>query len=240
MSKNRVEFEIFLFICGIFVSRILTVSKHSNAGLPNFSLILSGKTFRKRIMDNPIALFSQWFEEVKKLGLREPDAATIATATKEGMPSARILLLKHFDEKGFCFFTNLTSRKGKEIHDNPNAALCFFWDAILRQVRIEGQVERVSEKEADDYFARRERGSQIGAWASKQSYIMEDPEDLPNRIKEVAGQFEGQVIPRPPFWSGFRVVPKTIEFWQSGEFRLNTRILYTKTHSGWESDRLYP
>lgn len=188
----------------------------------------------------PIKLFTEWLEEAKKLGLREPDAATVATCTKDGIPSARILLLKNFDEKGFCFFTNLTSRKGKEIHDNPHAAVCFFWDAILRQVRIEGAVERVSEKDADDYFARRERGSQIGAWASKQSHVMENPEDLPNRIKEITTQFEGQVIPRPPFWSGFRVVPKTIEFWQSGEFRLNTRILYTKTPSGWGAERLYP
>lgn len=190
--------------------------------------------------DNPIALFTEWYAEAKKLGLREPDAAVIATAAKDGAPSARVLLLKHFDENGFCFFTNLTSRKGKEIHDNPHAAVCFFWDALLKQVRIEGKVERVSEKEADDYFSKRERGSQIGAWASKQSHIMENAEDLPSRIKEITRQFEGQVIPRPPFWSGFRVVPHAIEFWQSGEFRLNTRLLYTKTQSGWETGRLYP
>jgi pyridoxamine 5'-phosphate oxidase len=189
---------------------------------------------------DPIALFTQWYDEAKKLGLKEPGAATIATATKDGIPSARILLLKHFDKNGFCFFTNLTSRKGKEIHDNPNAAVCFFWDALLKQVRIEGTVERVSEKEADDYFARRERGSQIGAWASKQSCVMENEEDLPARIKEVAAQFEGQVIPRPPFWSGFRIVPQVIEFWQNGEFRLNIRIVYTKTSSGWKIERLYP
>jgi len=189
---------------------------------------------------NPIELFSEWFAEAQKLELQEPHAATFATATKDGIPSARVLLLKYFDGNGFCFFTNLSSRKGKEIYDNPNAAICFFWDKILRQVRIEGAVERVSEKEADDYFAKRDRGSQIGAWASKQSYIMETPEDLVNRVKEITTQFEGQVIPRPPFWSGLRVVPNKIEFWQSGEFRLNTRLLYTKTPNGWESGRLYP
>jgi pyridoxamine 5'-phosphate oxidase len=195
---------------------------------------------QENFSSNPIELFSEWFEDAQKLGLNEPNAATIATCTKDGIPSARILLMKHFDEHGFSFFTNLTSRKGKEIHDNPHAAICFFWDALLRQVRVEGSVERISEKEADDYFARRDRGSQIGAWASKQSHIMEQAEDLSKRVKEIADQFEGQVIPRPPFWSGFRVVTKSIEFWQSGEHRLNTRIIYTKVESGWEIGRLYP
>lgn len=194
----------------------------------------------KETQDNPISLFSEWYLDAQKLGLREPSAATIATSTKEGIPSARILLLKQHDERGFCFFSNLSSRKGKEIHENPHAAVCFFWDELLRQVRIEGIVERVSEKEADDYFSRRDRGSQIGAWASKQSHIMENPEDLPNRVSEISKQFEGQTIPRPPFWSGFRVVPKSIEFWQSGAFRLNTRLLYTKTPAGWDVGRLYP
>ncbi len=189
---------------------------------------------------SPFPLFCQWYEEVQKLGLKEPAAATIATATKDGIPSARILLLKNFDERGFCFYTNMSSRKGKEIHDNPNAAVCFFWDEVIRQVRIEGTVERVSEKESDDYFARRDRGSQIGSWASKQSHIMENTEDLPSRVAEIAKEFEGKPIPRPFFWSGFRVVPKTIEFWQSGQFRLNTRVLYTKTNDGWKTDRLYP
>jgi len=190
--------------------------------------------------NNPITLFSEWHAEAQKLSLREPTAATIATSSKDGIPSARVLLLKHFDEKGFCFFTNLTSRKGKEIHDNPHAAICFFWDELLKQVRIEGHVELVSQKEADDYFAKRDRGSQIGAWASKQSHVMEHHNDLPGRIKEVASQFEGEVIPRPPFWSGFRVIPKKIEFWQSGEFRLNTRLLYSKINGVWNSERLYP
>lgn len=192
------------------------------------------------IQDNPIEVFAEWFVEAKKIGLKEPTAAVVATSNKDSIPSARVLLLKHFDDKGFCFFTNLTSRKGKEVNENPKAAICFFWDELLRQVRIEGDVEQVSQKEADDYFALRERGSQIGAWASKQSYVMEQPEDLVNRVKEITEQFEGQVIPRPPFWSGIRVVPKTMEFWQSGEFRLNTRILYTKQPGGWDVQRLYP
>ena len=190
--------------------------------------------------ENPIPIFSEWFEEARKSDLQEPSAATISTCSKDGIPSSRILLLKHFDDRGFCFFSNLTSRKGKEIHDNPVASVCFFWDSLIKQVRIEGAVERVSEKEADDYFARRERGSQIGAWASKQSCIMENPEDLPNRVQEIAEKFAGQVIPRPPFWSGLRIIPKSIEFWSSGEFRLNTRILYSKVNGVWEVDRLYP
>ncbi len=190
--------------------------------------------------DNPIILFSQWFAQASKLELKEPAAATIATCTKNGVPSARILLLKHFDEQGFCFFTNLTSRKGQELHENPKAAICFFWDELLRQIRIEGTTEPVSEKEADDYFAKRDRGSQIGAWASKQSQIMASADDLPKRVKNITQQFEAQVIPRPPFWSGFRVRPHRMEFWQNGEFRLNTRIVYTHSNDGWEINRLYP
>ena len=190
--------------------------------------------------NSPIDIFTEWFEEAKKIGLKEPSAATVSTATKNGTPSSRILLLKDFDERGFCFFSNLTSRKGKEIHENPKASVCFFWDELLKQVRIDGTVERVSEKEADNYFAQRERGSQIGAWASKQSCVMENPGDLSNRVEEIAKQFSGGVIPRPPFWSGFRVVPSEIEFWTAGEFRLNTRILYSKVNGVWEEGRLYP
>ncbi len=191
-------------------------------------------------MNNPIELFSTWYNEAQNLGLKEPDAAVVATCSKDGIPSARVLLLKHFDESGFYFFTNLTSRKGKEINENPHAAICFYWDAIVKQVRIEGRVKRISEKEADDYFTQRERGSQIGAWASKQSCIMENEADLVTRVTEITEKFKGGVIPRPPFWSGFKVEPDKIEFWQSGQHRLNTRILYSKTKSGWDINRLYP
>lgn len=196
----------------------------------------------KKISQEPIVLFDQWFTEAQKLSVNEPSAMTVATCSNTGKPSARILLLKAFDDRGFCFYTNLTSRKGKEIAENPNASLCFYWDELKRQVRIEGKLERVSEKEADDYFATRSRGSQIGAWSSKQSSIMDDEMDLPTRIKDITEKFTDQVIPRPPFWSGFRVIPDRIEFWQEGNFRLHTRIIYIKDSQmgEWLIKRLYP
>lgn len=190
--------------------------------------------------DNPIALFKAWFDEAHSCGLKEPNAMTLATATKEGIPSARVVLLRNVDERGFVFFTNLTSRKGKELHENPHAALCFHWMPLERQVRVEGRVERVSEKEADEYFSLRPRGSQIGAWASKQSSVMEQEQDLPFRVQEITKQFSGDSIPRPFFWSGFRLIPERIEFWQERPYRLHTRITYTKTAQGWEIARLYP
>lgn len=190
--------------------------------------------------ENPITLFKSWFAEAHSCGLKEPDSMVVATATKEGLPSARVALLRKVDEKGFVFFTNLTSRKGKELHSNPHAALCFYWMPLMRQVRVEGTVERCSEKEADEYFLSRPRGSQIGAWASKQSSIMEEEGELPKRIQEIADKFAGEPIPRPFFWSGFRVIPTRIEFWQEGKYRLHTRIVYSKTAQGWNVERLYP
>ncbi len=190
---------------------------------------------------NPFPLFKEWYDEVQKTSLEEPTAMTLATSTADGHPSARIVLLKSYDERGFCFFTNATSQKGKELTSNPYAALCFYWMALHRQVRAQGRVEVVSEKESDDYFASRRRGSQIGAWASKQSSAMETSDDLVNRVKEVTTEFEGQTIPRPPFWHGFRLVPDHIEFWQEGEYRLHTRIVYTRQNgSDWTITRLYP
>lgn len=190
--------------------------------------------------DNPIELFASWFEEAKATDLEEPTAMTLATATKEGVPSARVVLLKQFDERGFCFFTNLTSHKGKELAANPKASLCFYWEVLGKQVRIDGDVERVDEKESDDYFASRARESQIGAWASKQSYPMKSREELVERVRDISQQFSGQPVPRPPFWSGFRVVPHAIEFWVKGEARLHTRIKYQKEHGGWYTENLYP
>lgn len=194
------------------------------------------------ITQEPILLFKEWFDEAcAQEGQHEPTAMAVATADKEGRPSARILLLKGYDDRGFRFFTNLTSRKGKELLENPFASLCFYWDKLDRQVRIEGRIERVTEKESDDYFASRSRGSQIGAWASKQSLAIENEHALPERVKQITEQFGGQgTIPRPPFWSGFRVIPERIEFWQKGEFRLHTRILYSQKPTGWNVERLYP
>lgn len=195
------------------------------------------------ITEEPIILFKEWFDKaIETESTKEPTWMTLATSTAEGRPSARVILLKGLDDHGFRFFTNLTSRKGKELVENPYAALCFYWDTLQRQVRVEGKVERVTEKEADDYFTTRRRGSQIGAWSSKQSLPMEhmDGSDLINRVKEITEQFEGQPIPRPPFWSGFVLIPSRIEFWEAGEFRLHKRIVYERNNGIWETERLYP
>lgn len=190
--------------------------------------------------NDPMELFKEWFDQAQKLNVKEPAAVLLATSTTDGKPSLRTMLMKEYDQRGFCFFTNLTSRKGKELLENPQAAMCFYWDAIDRQIRIEGKVERVTEKEADRYFAARSRGSQLGAWSSKQSLAMESDDELPTRVKAITQQFEGQPVPRPPFWSGFRLVPDCIEFWQRGEHRLHKRILYTKLTNSWKIQRLFP
>ena len=189
---------------------------------------------------NPIELFGKWYDEALDRDDNEPSAVVLATATKEGVPSARVMLLKGFDERGFRVFTNLTGRKGHELLDNPKAALCFYWDKLNRQVRIEGDVERVTGHEADEYFASRSRTSQIGAWASKQSRPMENSDDLQNRVDELTKEFEGGGVPRPPFWDGFRVIPKAIEFWEKRDFRLHKRTVYTKENGGWEIETIYP
>ncbi|MES2677996.1 MAG: pyridoxamine 5'-phosphate oxidase [Pseudomonadota bacterium] len=193
----------------------------------------------------PFQLFANWLKEAEENSqIIEPTAMCLATVDAQHKPSSRMVLLKKFDADfnngGFCFFTNLTSRKGGELNVNKNVALCFYWGILGRQVRIEGEVENVSAKEADDYFASRRRGSQIGAWASKQSALLANDTEFENRIKQVEADFSGQDVVRPPFWSGFRVKPQTIEFWQEGEFRLHKRTVYKKTADCWEVVRLYP
>ncbi len=191
--------------------------------------------------NTPFPLFDEWYSEAKAHeGVEDHTAMALATATSDGRPSLRMVLLKAHDERGFCFFTNMTSRKGKELTENPKASLCFYWPALGKQIRIEGDVEKVSQKEGDDYFASRQRGSQIGAWASKQSCTMEEEHDLVDRIKEITKQFEGQTIPRPPFWSGYRIKPNHIEFWKDQPSRLHTRIVYELQQGVWEIERLYP
>lgn len=189
---------------------------------------------------NPIPLFKTWFEEAHHCGLIEPDAMTLATASKAGRPSARVVLLRKVDEEGFVFFTNLTSRKSKELIENPFASLCFHWMPLQKQVRVEGSVVQVSDAEADYYFQNRQRGSQIGAWASKQSEKMEHPDDFMNQVKVITEKYEGRPIPRPPFWSGFRVIPHWIEFWQEREFRMHIRDIYRKDGQDWTVGRYYP
>lgn len=192
-------------------------------------------------MTNPIAQFKQWLHEAQQnKTMVEPTAMSVATATKDGVPSVRILLLKEVDERGFVFYTNLESRKSTELIRNPKASLCFYWMPLERQVRIEGVVERVSDEQADAYFATRARDSQIGAWSSQQSRKLEKPNDLLQAISDNMANFEGVAVPRPPHWSGWRVIPNKIEFWQQGDFRLHERKLFTKIENGWELSNLYP
>jgi pyridoxamine 5'-phosphate oxidase len=190
---------------------------------------------------NPYELFASVFAEAEAAGHPETNAVCLATADAEGRPSARMVLLKGTDSRGFTFYTNLNSRKARELRENPHAALCFFWPLIGRQVRVEGAVEAVSDAEADAYFVTRPRGSQIGAWASLQSSELATREQLIDRVAEVELQYRDAVVPRPPHWSGYRLLPRRIEFWTAGDFRLHDRLVY-ETEDGltWRTHRLYP
>lgn len=190
---------------------------------------------------NPIEQFEQWFADAKAHPhIKEPTAMSLATATKKGAPSARIVLLKEVDARGFVFYTNLGSRKSKELLENPQAALCFYWAALDRQVRVEGLIEPVTDAEANAYFASRARESQIGAWASRQSEALVAREALLQAIVHYTAEFAGRDVPRPPHWGGWRVAPQRIEFWQQGEFRLHEREVFRLTQHGWETSGLYP
>lgn len=191
-------------------------------------------------LSDPIARFAEIFAQVQKVVLPEPNAMTLATVSADGRPSARVVLLKGFDERGFVFYTNLESRKGRDLIANPYAALCFHWMPLEQQVRVEGRIEKVSDAEADAYFATRPRGAQIGAWASKQSRTLATREELEARVKAVEEKFAGREVPRPPFWSGFRVIPERLEFWQSRQSRLHDRTVYSKQGNKWIIEKLYP
>ena len=189
---------------------------------------------------DPIEQFHRWFDAALDAGLHEPNAMTVATATCDGRPSARVVLLKGFDGRGFVFYTNHEGRKGRELEENPRAALLFYWGELERQVRIEGAVSRVPETESDAYYASRPRGSRLGAWASEQSRTVEGRGVLEDRIGDLEAEYEGREVPRPPFWGGYRVGPEVVEFWQGRENRLHDRIVYRREDGGWKIERLQP
>jgi pyridoxamine 5'-phosphate oxidase len=188
---------------------------------------------------DPFALFRDWFDAALAASLPEPNAFTLATAGPDGRPAARVVLLKHVDH-GFTFFTNYDSRKGRELAANPHCAMVFFWHALERQVRIEGMVETVSPAESDAYFAVRPLGSRLGAWASRQSDVIPDREYLETKQAEWTAKYPDGVVPRPPHWGGYRVLPAVFEFWQGRPSRLHDRIQFTRTAAGWAKDRLSP
>jgi pyridoxamine 5'-phosphate oxidase len=189
---------------------------------------------------DPIELFGSWFQAAQDAGILMPEAMTLATASVDGFPSARMVLLKHADTKGFVFFTNYGSQKARELDGNPRAALCFHWAILQRQVRVTGSVARVSEQESAAYFGTRGRGSQVGAWASKQSQDLPKRAELEQRVKDIEAEFAGRDVTRPPFWGGYRVVPARIEFWQGRADRLHDRLVFSRDGAGWSTRRLYP
>ena len=192
------------------------------------------------VTDDPIEYFKRWFEDAKRSGLFLPEAVCLATATDAGAPSARMMLLKGVDQRGFVFFTNYDSRKGDELAANPRAALVFHWAILERQVRVEGRVERIAEEESEAYFRSRPRGSRIGAWASRQSAPLAERAELERQGREIEGRYPGEDVPLPPFWGGFRLAPERIEFWQGRIDRLHDRLRYTRSDDAWIVERLYP
>lgn len=201
-----------------------------------------GEALREEDVDrSPFDQFRRWFDEAVGRGLRAPEAATLATATREGAPSARLVLVKVRDESGFVFFSNYESRKGRELAANPRAALVFHWDALGRQVRVEGRVERTSAEESAQYALGRPRGSQLSALASPQSEVVEDRGSLERRVAELAARYQGKELPEPGNWGGFRVLPESFEFWQHREDRLHDRLRYSRRADGhWLIERLAP
>jgi pyridoxamine 5'-phosphate oxidase len=190
--------------------------------------------------ENPFTTFGGWFAEAQEAEPNDPNAMILATAAPDSRPSARTVLMKAWDERGFVFYTNLESRKSVELKQNPRAFLLFYWKTLHRQVRIEGEVALVADAEADAYFATRPRGSQLGAWTSAQSRPLADRESFEREYEAVETRFRDAQVPRPPFWSGWRLTPDYFEFWQDQQFRLHDRIIYAREADGWVTGRLYP
>jgi pyridoxamine 5'-phosphate oxidase len=194
----------------------------------------------KDVSQDPILEFARWFAQAQEAQVGEPNAMTLATATRDGAPSGRTVLLKGFDERGFVFFTDYRSRKGAELEANPQAALVFFWGELERQVRITGTVERTSPKESEAYFQTRPLGSRLGAWVSHQSRVIPSRSQLESGLREVKERFSSGEVPLPPHWGGYRVRPQEIEFWQGRENRLHDRIRYVREGDRWRVERLSP
>ncbi len=209
--------------------RVFTLGRGLSVGMPEDAL---GR--------DPVELFGDWFEAAAQASLAEPTAMTLATCTRDARPSARMVLLKSFDQRGFVFFTNYGSRKARELEENPRAALVFYWQPLLRQVRVEGTVERVGTAASRAYFASRPRGSRIGAWASRQSEVLDSRAHLAARVRRIERQFSGAEVPLPEFWGGYRVIPQRIEFWQGRASRLHDRACFERDGAGWRSYWMYP
>ncbi len=192
------------------------------------------------MIEDPIALFKKWLAEAEKTEPNDPNAMALATVAEDGMPAVRMVLLKGLDDRGFVFYSNLESRKGRHLARTPKAALCFHWKSLRRQVKVQGPVVPVDDAEADAYFASRDRGSQIGAWASKQSQPLTGRFELEKRVAKYTAKFNIGKVPRPDFWSGFRIDPVRIEFWEDRPFRLHDRLVFHREDDGWRTEKLYP
>ena len=192
-------------------------------------------------LDDPFKLFEKWFDEAKKKEINDPNALALGTASKTGIPSVRMVLLKGFDKNGFIFYTNLNSQKGNELKDNPNASMCFHWKSLLRQIRIVGKIYPVEPEEADEYYNSRAYGSRIGAWASEQSQVLKNRNELIKNIEKFKKKFpDEKKVPRPSYWSGWRLKPDKIEFWLDGENRIHERLKYKFTQNKWDKFLLSP
>ena len=200
----------------------------------------AGSLDETRMASDPLVVFNEWMEQAIAAGLLEPNAMTVATATADGKPSARVLLLKEVNEEGFVFFTNYQSRKGEELMANPYAALVFDWHTLQRQVRVEGEVEKLSPEASDDYFNSRPEGARVGAWVSPQSKVVQGREELNRLQEEQEKRFREEPVYRPPHWGGFLVRPTAVEFWQGRPSRLHARVVYRKPEGGWTTQHHSP